>query len=66
MTKQCELVYAGFVQLNEVEQSEVLSAIDQFRKKNSTEKVANKQSTIRAREAVMLGPVSTQCPCCGR
>lgn len=66
MTKRAELVFDGFVDLSEIEQGEVLTSIDKYQKSSTYEKQASQRMVINSRQAVMMGPVATKCPCCGR
>ncbi len=67
MTKDAEIVLAGFVKLSEADQKEVAEAIERYRRSDRTaQKSTGEFWEKRGRDRVLMGPVSGGCPCCGR
>jgi len=67
MTKQSEIVFAGWLKLSAAERQEVEAEIRNF-KNSSTQQQINKSLDFSesVRQAVRLGPIQGGCPCCGR
>lgn len=67
MTKDAEIVLAGFVKLSEGDQKEVAEAINEYHRSDRTaQKSIGASWEKRGRERILMGPVSAACPCCGR
>jgi len=67
MTRDAEIVLAGLVKLSEVDQKELAEAIERFRRSDRTaQKSIGEAWEKRGRDRVLMGPVSSGCPCCGR
>jgi hypothetical protein len=67
MTRDAEIVLAGFVKLSEADQKEVAEAIERFRRSDRpTQKSTGELWEKRGRDRILMGPVASGCPCCGR
>ena len=64
MDKKAGIVFRGFLELNSEEQSDVVFAINEYDKKGTYEKQEIRKSYEKDR--VVLGPLGSVCPCCGR
>lgn len=63
MTDKARRVLNGYAELSESEKEWVKIQINQYDRSSALEKSATKRSI---QESVVLGPLETGCPCCGR
>jgi len=70
MTDNVKKVMAGYLALTAAEQSEFIDELNEFNKEPPEKKRMIKkglyESLGRNAERVLMGPVSTGCPCCGK
>lgn len=65
MNRNTQLVYRGFLQLNEEEKRQFIEEINKFFQKDHQGRQFE-ISEISKNERIVLGPLSTGCPCCGK
>lgn len=67
MTKDAEIVLAGFAKLSDGDKKEVAEAIASHQRETA---IARKSIDAgwekRGRDRILMGPVSSGCPCCGK
>lgn len=64
MSKQADLVLAGFIRLTEEEQQQVKDRIDDYLRASKAKKIILNETIL---SKVNLGPLSQGgCPCCGK
>lgn len=66
MTDKATLVMTGFLQLTDTDKLEVAEEITKYYKASFLERQVKGKSFHEKRAAVVLGPTSGSCPCCGR
>lgn len=67
MTRDAEIVLAGFAKLSEAEQREVAEAIANHEREGYiSRKSIDAGWEKRGKDRILMGPVASGCPCCGR
>lgn len=66
MTDRTKLVLEGFIKLTNAEKEELIRQINDYNKKSSYGQESFKESVQKSLDSIVLGPLGSKCPCCGR
>lgn len=66
MTEAGKKVLAGFVRLSDADRSEVVTQMNEFINATLDQKRRELKESFCKSAGVILGPVGSCCPCCGR